>query len=103
MPQSYPKLRANWPPKIGSPVEVKPADRYPGCVVVEGYADPHTGDPKMRIALYVDRNQAEITYTAAAVASAWLVDLPDGFSTSRGEIRTAILNGPGKPDPPPHW
>ena len=94
---------------VGTPITITPADGCKGCVVVEMVIDAE-GHRRLNIALYVDADKrAEAgavtgTYTEKTAANAWIVDLPYGLpDTTRKEIREAIINGPGKPNPPPPW
>lgn len=91
----------------GQPLDIVPilhANGRTGCMVVDVFFDS-SGTARLRAALYVGLNERG-TYTPMEVDSSWLVDLPDGYDTSKTEIRDAIvifLKTGTKPPGPPEW
>jgi hypothetical protein len=96
-----PSVRTGFPATVGQPLPIAPVGKNLGCVVVDVFVDD-AGEAHLRAELYVGAGQ-NATYTAKVLDGCWLVDLPEGYFTSKEAIRTAIAHGPGKPGPTPPW
>jgi hypothetical protein len=101
---SAPTLRKNFFAAPNVKKEITPEKGYAGCVVVETFKDAG-GSAKSRIVLYVAAGAEgqSASYTPRTQDGAWLIDLPEGFSTSLSHIAEAIGKGTGKPGEPPPW
>jgi hypothetical protein len=98
-----PKVRPGFNPTVGKPYAVSPLAGYEGCIVVGlGARD---GEKVLIAELYVAAGQKDASYVRTTVGDLWLVDLPQGYLTSRETIRDAIRDdsGPQRPSGPPPW